>query len=417
MKMTPMKIALVSYEYPPDTAIGGIATYVRQAAQMLAQRGHHVEVFAASPSRSGCETSPGLKIHRIQPRDRASFAQEIAPIFAERHRLVQFDVLEGPDCGADAAAIVAQFPTLPLVIKLHTPSYILQKVGHTPLDGAAKLRFILGALRRGQWPKLPPDQPVYDRQSDPEYHHALQAQTIAAPSAAIGQQIQQDWQLDQSIIDLVPYPYIPTPALLDIPLDTQTQRVTFIGRLEIRKGILDLMRAIPLVLKQYPAAKFRFVGPAWPSPVKQLNMQEYICQKLHRHRHALEFTGAVPLDQIPHYLAQTDICVFPSLWESFGLVCLEAMAAGRGVIGSSSGGMVELLDGGNAGLLTPPKHPELLAKSILQLLQNPDLRQQYGAIARDRVLSQYSLDYIGQIQEASYRSTIDRQASREIVRL
>jgi glycogen synthase len=412
-----MKIAFVSYEYPPDTAIGGIATYVRQAAQMLSQRGHDVEVFAASPSRSGCETSPGLKVHRIQPRDRASFAQEIAPIFAQRHQLVQFDLLEGPDCGADAAVIAAQFPALPLVVKLHTPSYILQKVGHTPLDGSAKLRFILGALRRGQWPKLPPTQPLYDRQSDPEYHHALQAQTIAAPSQAIGQQVQADWQLDRGIIDPVPYPYIPTPALLEIPLDTQTQRITFIGRLEIRKGILDLMQAIPLVLNQYPAAKFRFVGPAWPSPVKHLNMQEYICQKLHRHIHALEFVGAVPLDQVPQYLAQTDICVFPSIWESFGLVCLEAMAAGRGVVGSSAGGMVELLDGGRAGLLTPPQQPILLAQLILQLLQDPDLRQQYGAIARARVLSHYSLEYIGQIQEASYRSAIDRQVSREIVKL
>jgi glycogen synthase len=118
----------------------------------------------------------------------------------------------------------------------------------------------------------------------------------------------------------------------------------------------------------------------------------------------------VPLDQVPEYLAQTDICVFPSIWESFGLVCLEAMAAGRGVVGSSAGGMVELLDEGQAGLLTPPQQPKLLAQSMLRLLQDPDRRQQYGAIARARVLSHYSLAYIGQIQEASYRSAILRHS-------
>ncbi len=405
-----MKIAFVSYEYPPDTAIGGIATYVRQAAQMLVQRGHEVEVFAASPSRSGCETSPGLKVHRIQPRDRASFAEEIAPIFAQRHQVVHFDVIEGPDCGADAAVIATQFPALPLVIKLHTPSYILHRVGYTPLAPLAQVRFILGALRRAQWPQLPPSQPMYDRQSDPEYHHALRAQIIAAPSQAIGSQVQADWQIDPAIVDAVPYPYIPSPALLDIPLDTNTQRITFIGRLEIRKGILDLMQAIPEVLRQYPAAKFRFVGPAWPSPINHLNMQEYLSKNLRRYRHALEFTGAVPLDQIPQYLAQTDICVFPSIWESFGLVCLEAMAAGRGVIGSSAGGMVELLAEGKAGLLTPPQQPQPLAQAMLHLLQNSHLRQQYGAIARARVLSHYNLEYIGQIQEASYRAAILRHA-------
>jgi glycosyltransferase involved in cell wall biosynthesis len=73
---------------------------------------------------------------------------------------------------------------------------------------------------------------------------------------------------------------------------------------------------------------------------------------------------------------------------------------------------VELLAEGKAGLLTPPQQPQPLAHAMLQLLQNPHLRQQYGAIARARVLSHYNLEYIGQIQEASYRSAIDRQASQ-----
>jgi glycosyltransferase involved in cell wall biosynthesis len=416
-----MKVAFVSYEYPPDTAIGGIATYVRQAAQMLAQRGHSVEVFTASTSRSGRETDPNhprLTVHRVRllPNDRSSFAETIAPTFAKRHQIVSFDVLEGPDCGADAAVIVQQFPDLPFVLKLHTPSYLLRKFGHRPLSAAAKTRFILGALRRAQWPKLPEPLAV-DRQSDPEYRHALSAHAIAAPCQAIGQQVQTDWQLEPSIFSVVPLPYAPTPTLLNIPLDTTTQRVTFIGRLEIRKGILDLMQAIPWVLQQYPAAKFRFVGPPWPSPKPSLNMQEYMNQKLRRYRDALEFTGAVALDKIPDYLAETDICVFPSIWENFPLVCLEAMAAGRAIVGSSAGGMAEQLAGGQAGLLVAPQSPKQLAEAILQLLKHPARRQQYGASARDRVLNNYSLERIGQIQEASYRSAIDLQANRTTVRL
>jgi glycogen synthase len=413
-----MKIAFVSYEYPPDTAIGGIATYVRQAAQMLAQRGHRVEVFAASPHRSCCAIDahyPQLTVHhvRLLPRDRGQFAAAIAPIFAARHQLEPFDVLEGPDCGADAAVIVQQFPDLPFVLKLHTPSYLLRRLGYTPLTATAKTRFILGALRRAQWPKLPP-APRLDRQSDPEYHHALSAHAIAAPCHAIAQQVQTDWQLDPRICSTVPLPYAPPPTLLNIPLDTTTARITFIGRLEIRKGILDLMQAIPWVLQAYPAAKFRFVGPLWPSPKPGQNMQEYLSQTLRQYRHALEFTGAVTLDQIPHYLAETDICVFPSIWENFPLVCLEAMAAGRAIVGSRAGGMVEQLAGGTAGLLVSPRSPKQLARSLLQLLQHPDQRQQYGSMARDRVLSQYSLERIAQIQVASYRSAIDRQARRSI---
>ncbi|MBE9031001.1 glycosyltransferase family 4 protein [filamentous cyanobacterium LEGE 11480] len=401
-----MKIALISYEYPPDTAIGGIATYVRQAAHMLAQRGHTVEVFAASPDRAGSETDAGVTVHRIQPTDRQSFATEITPIFTARHQAIQFDVAEGPDCGADAAGIGAKFPELPMVLKLHTPSYMLRRVGRPPLSLSGKARFILGGLRRGQWPQLTGE--TYDRQRDPEYHNALRAQEIAAPCNAIKDLVRTEWELNPVLCASVPYPYIPTPSLLDIPLDTSTQRVTFIGRLEIRKGILDLMRAIPLVLQQYPAAKFRFVGPAWPSPQANLNMQEYLSQKLRRYAASLEFVGAVPLDRIPEYLAQTDICVFPSIWENFPLVCLESMAAGRGVVGSHAGGMAEMLDGGNAGLLIPPKQPKPLAEALLQLLQDPDRRQQLGGIARERVLTEYSLENIGQRQEASYQAAITR---------
>ncbi|NJN49073.1 MAG: glycosyltransferase family 4 protein, partial [Alkalinema sp. RL_2_19] len=138
--------------------------------------------------------------------------------------------------------------------------------------------------------------------------------------------MQTDWQIDPARFGAVPYPYIPAAELLEIPIDTDTQRITFVGRLEIRKGMLDLMQAIPRVLKQYPAAKFRFVGPAWPSPQPHLDMQAYLCKNLSAYQHALEFTGAVPLDSIPQYLAETDICVFPSIWESFW-ACLSLAAA------------------------------------------------------------------------------------------
>ncbi|MBE9031000.1 glycosyltransferase family 4 protein [filamentous cyanobacterium LEGE 11480] len=400
-----MKIAFVSYEYPPDNAIGGIATYVQQAAHLLAQRGHTVEVFTASPTRTGCEAFPGLKVHRIQPLNRTSFPQEILATFAQRHHVVNFDVIEGPDCGAEGREIRQQFPDLPFVLKLHTPSYMLAAISHIPMTRLAQARFFLGSLRRGKWPQ---SSPAYHYRADPEYQHALHADVLSGPSQAILHQVQTDWQLNPANFINVPLPYIPPAISLDIPLDTSTQRVTFIGRLEIRKGILDLMRAIPLVLQQYPAAKFRFVGPAWPSPQANLNMQEYLSQKLRRYAASLEFVGAVPLDRIPEYLAQTDICVFPSIWENFPLVCLESMAAGRGVVGSHAGGMAEMLDGGNAGLLIPPKQPKPLAEALLQLLQDPDRRQQLGGIARERVLTEYSLENIGQRQEASYQAAITR---------
>ena len=89
---------------------------------MLQNRGNLVEVFAESYHRSGVEIeASGVRIHRIQVPNGKLFSNEIAPVFAERHAVVQFDVLEGADFGADAAGAIRLVPEIPLVVKLHTP--------------------------------------------------------------------------------------------------------------------------------------------------------------------------------------------------------------------------------------------------------------------------------------------------------
>src|SRR6185369_13244206 len=103
-----MRIAFVSYEYPPDTADGGIATYVQQAAWMLRDCGHEVEVFAASRECTRTSRESGLSVHRILTENRQVFAEQIAPVFIRRHQAAPFDVLEGPDYNADASEIVRQ---------------------------------------------------------------------------------------------------------------------------------------------------------------------------------------------------------------------------------------------------------------------------------------------------------------------
>jgi glycogen synthase len=401
-----MKIALITYEYPPDTALGGIATYAKQAAHMLQHREHQVEVFTASFDRSGMAEESGVIVHRIQLPNRSEFAREIAPVFARRHQVVGFDVLEGPDYGADAAIAAQQVPDIPLVVKLHTPTYLAGWANYILPSWPVRARITLGALRRG---KLPEQPAIYQPDHDPECLHARTADAVIAPSLAIGQRVSADWNFPSGWVSHIPYPYTPAPSLLDIPIETQTHTITFLGRLEVRKGILDLAQAIPLILRRYPQAKFRLIGASLSSPQPGLDMQAYLRAKLHRYESALEFTGHVPLAEISTYLQQTDICVFPSIWESFGLVCLEAMAAGRGVVGSAAGGMAELLNQGEFGKLVPPQQPRQLATALLSLLENPTLRMHYGETGRQRVLEHYEFDRIGRLQEENYQIAIQRR--------
>lgn len=398
-----MKIAFISYEYPPDTADGGIATYVQQAASMLQLRGNQVEVFAASRQRSGTETEPsGVVVHRIEhQRARVDFAQPIAQMFANRHQKIGFDVLEGPDYDADSRIAVQLVPEIPLVVKLHTPCVILNQFKQPSLEEVVRKKISL--YRRGIKPWV-----------DMERAHALNADEIAAPSHSIGSKLIKIWGLNPHKVNVFPLPYIPSPESLSIPVNTLTNTVSFIGRLEIRKGVIDLAKAIPLILAKQPQTKFRFVGATSGTLNPKQTMLEYLQELLQPYLKSVEFTGKLPPDRIPSILSSTDVCVFPSIWENFPYVCLEAMAAGRGVVGSSSGGMAEMINSDAVGRLVPPQSPEKIAQAVVELLAAPQLRQQIGDAARARVMELCNLERVGSLQEASYRRAIAQKKANSL---
>ena len=406
-----MHIAFISYEYPPDTAVGGIATYVKQAASMLAHRGHEVEVFAASTTRSGMETEDGVLVHRLQNSDAISdgtgaFPARIAPLFAQRHAAAAFDVLEAPEYRAEGRDAIRLVPGIPLVVKLHTPSYLLRSM-NTALYSPVRrtLSAAKSLLRR--------ERPFYDYkpEEDPERTYCLDADEIAAPSRTIGELVAEKWGLNRDKMAVYPLSYVPADALLRVPLETKTDTVTYYGRLEMRKGVVDLADAIPLILESCPQAKFRFVGKSLPSPQMGRDMKTFLSQKLARQASSVQFMDPVTLAQIPALLAATDVCVFPSLWENFPNTCLESMSAGRGVVATDPSGMAEMLRDGatDYGLLVPPQSPEKIAQAVIELLQNPAQRIAFGVAARQRVLDQYSLNRVGTLQEASYSRAIERR--------
>jgi glycosyltransferase involved in cell wall biosynthesis len=297
-------------------------------------------------------------------------------------------------------------PDIPLVVKLHTPAFLIKKLSSVQLFFHIKVRHSLNLIRKGI---NPIDCWYYNPKLDPERDHALDADEVVILTESMVDQVVKPWGLDAQKVSYIPNPYIPSEKLLSIPIDTRTDVVTFLGRLETRKGVIDLAKAIPLVLKRYPKATFRFVGRSKDAPNLKRPMREHLEQMLQPYRQSVEFIEGVPLDEIPSILASTDICIFPSIWENFPNVCLEAMAAGRGVVGSSAGGMTEMLDNGKAGRLAPPRNPREIANAVIELLENPELRMQLGQIARDRLLSEYNADRIGTLLEASYTRAIERR--------
>jgi len=397
-----MHIAFISYEYPPETPNGGIATYVQQAARMLHARGHDVEVFAGSLTRDAVVETEGLRVHRVRVGKRPEFAARVVVPFMERHRAAPFDVMEGPDYDGDARHVAEQTPDLALVVRLHTPAYLAATLNDT---SAASFSFQIASDDNATTLLAPLPLPDYARSYDAAYHHVLQADMVTAPSQAIRDVVCRDWGLPPEKIAVYPNVYQPAPALLALPLDDASRQITYLGRLEHRKGVITLAHAIPMILQQAPDVRFRFIGRALISPDPSLDMREYLRHLLTPYADAVTLEMPVPLEDVPAVLGGAEVCVFPSLWENFPGVCLEAMAAGRGIVGSLAGGMAEMLQE-ETGLLVAPNIPRLIAQAVLHLLEHPEERRQMGERARARLLALYGEAQVGAQQEASYLRAI-----------
>jgi phosphatidyl-myo-inositol alpha-mannosyltransferase len=150
----------------------------------------------------------------------------------------------------------------------------------------------------------------------------------------------------------------------------------FVGRLEKRKGLEPLIRAFTLLKTTHPSARLLVVGDG---PERDR------CQGLlpARLRDDVVFLGRVGQDDLPRYYASCDLYVSPALGgESFGIVLLEAMAAGAPLVASDIPGYRSVARDEIQGRLVPPGDPRALAEAIGALLDNPALRHAMAAEGR-----------------------------------
>lgn len=244
------------------------------------------------------------------------------------------------------------------------------------------------------------------KKNDIEYQITQLAIEIHTPSISLGKIVSKDWAIKPEKIFHVPNPFVPSDNLLNIKFNLPTNYITFIGSFQIRKGILIFSRIIPKILKKHPEVKFRFVGKDMNIHKYPLTVKQYMEKKLKKHMKNIEFC-TVSNSEIPEILNNTDICVYPSYWENFPNVCLEAMSAGKVVVGSKFGGMKDMLEEPNSGKLVNPYNEKEVTKAILEYLDNRELQQKHGKIARQKVLDSYSHKVIGDLIEERYTKAIN----------
>ena len=160
----------------------------------------------------------------------------------------------------------------------------------------------------------------------------------------------------------------------------------YVGPVIYSKGVLVLMRALPFILARHPNIRLLLAGDN-SSSLQPLAYELGV-------EHAVEFLGYVSNDDRDCLYQVTDAVVIPSLAEPFGIVALEAMAAGANVIASNVGGLAEVIEHMQTGLLVEPGNPESIAQAVDMLLADPDAARKRRQRAFEHVNQAYRWEEI-----------------------
>lgn len=385
-----MKIAFVSYEFPPGTGKGGIGTYVKQIAAALAGLNWEVHVFAGSNEPGISTNTEGYWVHTIECTGPHDFASKAVAIFEQHHTAGKFDLVESAEIHGNAMVIKKKYPKLPLVVRLHAPNYLVEHLKNRYVPFFAKLRFLLGAIRRlkfdmGYWR-------AYDKNLDEDYQFIQLADYITAPSASMKQWAVKQWALPGDKIKVIHNIFSPGAAWLNMPIATTNQykKVVFFGRLNVLKGLVNATKAMKKILVEYSEWKFRIIGDDGKGPMHNISMGSWIKKELSQVMAQVELMEGMDYEALPAAITEAEIVLLPSLFESFSYTCAEAMAAGKAVVGSLNGGMTDLIKDGESGLLTDPENVDAIYTAIKKMINDQNLRYQLSVNARARILAEFN---------------------------
>jgi glycogen(starch) synthase len=175
--------------------------------------------------------------------------------------------------------------------------------------------------------------------------------------------------------------------------------VLYVGRLVYEKGIHILINAVPKVLEKVNA-KFVIVGTGYmrdqlSNIVKSMGLE-----------HKVLFEGFVDEGNLLKLQKCAEVCVVPSLFEPFGIVALEAMAAKSPVVVSDTGGLSEIVDHEKTGIKVYPNNTDSLAWGITKILLDDNFRNSIRENAYNKILEKYDWDKIAQQTRQTYESVI-----------
>jgi glycosyltransferase involved in cell wall biosynthesis len=383
-----MRILMLSWEYPPK-AVGGIAQHVYDLTAALAEAGE--DVYLLTCGEAGIpeyEKINGVHVHRIIPYQvsapdfvtwvaqlNIALLEKTIPLMA---KLEEFNIIHAHDwLVAYAARVIKHAYRLPLIATIHATEYGRNYGLHNDMQ-----RHI----------------------SDIEWWLCFEAWRVICCSQYMKREIRYVFQVPEDKIKIIVNGVNPANFQLKQPeakreqyAAPDEQLVFCVGRLVREKGFQVLLDAVPHILTRCPKTKFVIAGKG---PYEK-NLRQQAAKMGIAHR--IYFTGYVD-DEVRNSLYNwADVAVFPSLYEPFGIVALEAMAAKTPVVVSDTGGLSEIVRHGLDGLKAYPGNSQSLTNMIVYLLQNSELRTKLRQGAYLKAQKEFNWPNIAQQTKEVYR--------------
>ena len=387
-----MRILMLSWEYPP-VSHGGLARHVQDLSEALVRKG--IEVFVVTQGSAELpadEIINGVRVLRTIPVavTANNFVEDILQLNFQllERALVLFreldnnlDIIHGHDWLVFWASKVLKHSfTTPLIYTIHATEFGRNQGIYNDMQ-----RYI----------------------NDLEWYASFEAWKLIVCSQYMNNEVRNLFQVpeDKAVVigngvNEENYRGDSSPAYRDFYASPDEDIVFYVGRIVREKGIQVLIQAIPEILKTKPKTKLVIAGKG-PYLDNLRSLAEYlgVAERVY-------FTGFISDRERNNLYRIADVAVFPSLYEPFGIVALEAMVTRTPVIVSEVGGLAEFVRDGENGLTVKPNDPQQLAEKIRFLLNNKERAREMASRAYEIVKRDFTWDEIANKTLAVYEEVI-----------
>ncbi len=394
-----MRILMISWEYPPYV-VGGLGKHTAELLPALAAL-PGIDVDLLTPRLGGAEPIGKVgrsTVHRAELRlkDEAFFtsvlgANRVLEDYTRRlwARSGPFDLIHVHDwLTAPAGMALKREKKVPLLSTIHATERGRGR-GQLASEQARSIDQIEWALTFESWRVIACSDYMADEVSD--YFRCPRDKVDIIPNGV--ETARFDRLSDRDL------------AHFRSAFASPSESIVFsVGRIVAEKGLHVLLRALPLVLAEQPSARLVIAGRG-----PELGSLRSLAQSLGVGEKTI-LTGFITDRDRDRLFKVADCAVFPSLYEPFGIVALEAMAAKCPVVVSDVGGLRDVVQHGETGLKVQPDDPASLAGGIVSTLQHRELATKRVAKAYRVVQEEYNWDRIARLTANVYRKVIAERA-------